>query len=1223
MAETENRTHSRLVRPLVLTRKGYPGPLLWVIFLVALYAVGLGVALPYFAKPYLEKQFSEELGVPCTIGTLTVNPFTLKIVARRLDILYPEATRDKTGEYMVRLARLEMVPALRSLSSRTLVLEELRLDSPQYFLTQLEDGTLSPQLFFPKEKSLPPEDADLFPIVFHNISVRNGTLSVKDAIYNTTHTVEAINLTVPFVSTLQSDHDVLLTPSLSAVVNGKRLIAKGESRPFAADRKTVFSLWTRDLDLQDFAGYIRDYSNLTLKKGRMHAELTLQFAADPEKAFDFILAGELELADIALADKEETVFSAARIAVDAENVVFGPRRILINEVLLEQPEILVRRDKKGVLNWQAFFSLPGDIPASTVRITSRAGEDVPVPGLPGQASPQGVPLQLVIKDSRVSNGKIAWQDNIPRTSVRYTAENVNGSFTDVSTADQGSAEFSLSFGKGAFQASVFGKATITPRRLEGALKIAAMPLAPFYPYLPEGNDLQLEGGLLHLDGDVVLQHTPDPQARMTKGSIAVSGVKAHSKGLPEAPRLSLGRLAAENVAVDAIRRNLHIGKVVGTGIDAALLRNASGECILPSFTGSVSPETQSSPWDISVDALDLKKSSLAFTDESLRRATSFNLGNISVTGGNFANHGDKRWSVAIAAIPGEQGKLALSLRGTLDPLRLNFSGSVDGADMAPFSPYLQETTRLRLMEGTLGGDFSGTLRRVPGSAMGGALGVKGNLGVYGVSFLHRGKELGGWGRLRAEKIDYRMQPSGKQSCSIEKITLNRPRLAVAIDNAGVSSLQTALQRELPAEKTQETAPPPLQNEPYWENLTIGSLSATVGQAVYLDNRVSPPYTLKVNDINAHILGISLDPEAYTSFSGSLMVNGSPVSTAGVIKSLFSAPSGNGTLSVRSLDLSRFTQYAEKYLGYPLKRGELTATTIAALQGRALSMHNSVLIRNLDLGKKVESPDAADMPLSAAVSLLRDSSGNISLELPVAGTLGDPAFKLGGVIGRVIASVILKTVTSPFALVTGILGGFVDLLSQSGPAQAEIVFPVGARTLDATALESLEALGEELRKHPRAVLEVTGMADWGEKNMLLDAWVEQALKHRKYNALSPEEKAKTTPEAVIVGREHNAREYARLLSEFYKNLPFAKTAKDPAVKSPASSQAIMRILRSRRDIGEEELHSLARSRAVAVYHALSQGKIDIAARIRLQENIVEDSAKTGNRIASYARITVVR
>ena len=1236
MAETDARQHSRKIfHFFVLTRKGRPGLLLWLVILAAIYAAGLGLVLPYFAKPFLEKELSAELGVACTIKTLAVNPATLKIVARDVRIPYPEATRGKTGEYMVRLDGLEMIPSPRSAAHKTLIIDDLRLVRPHFFLTRLQDGTLSPQLFFADDGAgaEKKEDTDLFPIVIRNITVHGGTLDMADAVHGTAYTAENINLAVPFASTLQGDRNVALLPTLSAVVNGRDVAIQGESRPFAESRQTVFTLRTRDFNLPDFNSYIQPYTSLNLKSGLLHTELTLKFEADAEKAFDFALAGTLEITDLALADKANTVFAAAKVSVAAENVVIGPRRVFINEALLEKPEITTRRGKNGVIDWETFFSLPEDTPRSDVRITTGAGTVVPLPEsvVPGEKTP-GLPLQLVLRDSRIVDGTVIWHDSVPPKPVRYAVENLNGSFSDVSTEGQGKADISVRFGKGTSTVFAEGRASIAPMRVDCSLEAKALPLAPFHSYLPEGNNLVLEGGALDIAGDFTFQYRPELLARVAKGQVALSGIKARAKG--EEPFLAVRRLAAEQITADLVLHTLRIGKISGAGIDAAVTRGPEGQMLLPSFAASQPPgnaagtttPTPAKPWQVIVDSLSVGQSSLTYVDQSLRRKATLPLKDIAVTGKAFANHGDKRWSVSVSARPGDRGSLSLSANGTLSPLNLAFSGTVDKADLRPLSPYIREVSRIRLLEASLGGDFTGRVRRVPGTKLGGEFDIKGNLGVYGVSLTHKGKEFGGWGRMRVANFDYHVPPSGKRTCSIESITVNTPRLSVIIDEKGVSSLQTAFEGpDGPDENEQPIVEQPRQprEAPELASFSIGKVAVSLGQANYQDKRVTPPYTLRVDKVAATLSNFSLDPKKETSFTGSLSINGSPVTVTAAATSLLADPKGSGTMTIRSLDLSRFTQYAEKYLGYPLKRGELSVDTTATLNGRELSMQNAVLIRNLDLGKKVDSPHAPDMPLSAAVGILRGPGGDIALDLPVSGTLGDPEFKLGGVVGKVIANVIFKTVTSPFSLVGGVFSGFFDLLSRGGPTSAEIVFPIGEDTLDAVAHDSLKELGKELRKHPKATLEVTGVADWGEKNVLIDAWIHKALRQKKYNALPAEEKAKTSPDAMAVGPEHNAREYSRLLFELYAGLPFVKASKDPEITSPQSTRAIMRILRSRLDIGEKELLVLARTRAVAVYHALSQGKIDIAARIRLRENILLDAEETGDRIGSYARIAVTR
>jgi hypothetical protein len=52
---------------------------------------------------------------------------------------------------------------------------------------------------------------------------------------------------------------------------------------------------------------------------------------------------------------------------------------------------------------------------------------------------------------------------------------------------------------------------------------------------------------------------------------------------------------------------------------------------------------------------------------------------------------------------------------------------------------------------------------------------------------------------------------------------------------------------------------------------------------------------------------------------------------------------------------------------------------------------------------VESPEATKLPVLFAVNLLKDADGRIALELPISGSLEDPQFGIGALVGQVIGT----------------------------------------------------------------------------------------------------------------------------------------------------------------------------------------------------------------------------
>ncbi|MEZ3186915.1 hypothetical protein HZR81_18555, partial [Pseudomonas sp. LM13] len=123
---------------------------------------------------------------------------------------------------------------------------------------------------------------------------------------------------------------------------------------------------------------------------------------------------------------------------------------------------------------------------------------------------------------------------------------------------------------------------------------------------------------------------------------------------------------------------------------------------------------------------------------------------------------------------------------------------------------------------------------------------------------------------------------------------------------------------------------------------------------------------------------------------------------------------------------------------------------------------------LQLGEKVDSPDAVDLPVRLAVALLKDSNGTISIELPVQGDLNNPQFSVMPIIWQTLRNLVVRAAKAPFKFIAGLAGGDQSDLSH-------IDFAPGNSELDPAARQTLDTLAAGLKQRPGLRLEIEGMS----------------------------------------------------------------------------------------------------------------------------------------------------
>lgn len=292
-----------------------------------------------------------------------------------------------------------------------------------------------------------------------------------------------------------------------------------------------------------------------------------------------------------------------------------------------------------------------------------------------------------------------------------------------------------------------------------------------------------------------------------------------------------------------------------------------------------------------------------------------------------------------------------------------------------------------------------------------------------------------------------------------------------------------------------------------------------------------------------------------------------------------------TASANDIELAPLSPYAGKYAGFAIERGKLSTKVHYRIDPAGLlEADNQIVLKQLNFGERIDSPEATGLPVRLAVALLKDSNGVIDLNLPVRGSINDPEFSIGGVVFKLIINLLTKALTSPFSLLTG--GG--------GPELSELAFLPGTTTLDDNAPQRLDQIAKALADRPALELSITGWVDpAAERRAAQAVRLDEALLAERRRELrrqqlgaaapAPAASAPAIPAAPITLDE---TQRARLLKTVYEAAKLPDKPRNFLGLLKDIPAAQMRdLLMDSYAISDDQLRELALQRSVTVRDAL--------------------------------------
>lgn len=691
------------------------------------------------------------------------------------------------------------------------------------------------------------------------------------------------------------------------------------------------------------------------------------------------------------------------------------------------------------------------------------------------------------------------------------------------------------------------------------------------------------------------------------------------------PWIKGGTLAVTGGQLDLTKRRVLIDQLTSRGTQLLLRRAANGsiDFVQPPVlrAAAAAQKDPGAAWEITIARNHAEEIGLRFEDTAVSPPVTHTIDGLRFDGENLSTVAGSTAQLKTSFRLNRKGEVELAGSVRALPLDADLKLAVRTLELLPLQPYVTEHLNVELTRGLLSADGALQLRqtgsgRLDPAALAGGFSGELTVGDFQAVDKINSADLVKWKSLHLGTIDLRLQPA---SLAVGEVALSDFFARVIISREGKLNLLQIVRQDGPAQPEAVPAAPPVvagegkavapvggaAKKPRMP-INIARITLQGGDVRFSDNFIKPNYSAHLRKIGGTISGLSsaADSSAKLDLRGSYD-NIAPLTVSGQLNPLSPDPRLDLQADVKGIEMTSLSPYSGKYAGYAIEKGKMSLFVKYRIENRQLTAENRVFLDQLTFGEPVASPDATKLPVTLAVALLKNRNGEIDINLPISGSLDDPQFSIGGLIVRVIVNVLMKAVTSPFALLGSIFGG--------GEELSTIDFAVGEARLTAEAEKRLDTLGKALIDRPALKLEIEGRAD-------LQSDPEGLKRDRlqsKVRALKREDLTKKGIESgSLESVEVDAKEYPVLLERVYRAEKFPKPRNLIGMVKGLPVDEMEKLILANTVADEEELRDLADRRAKAVLDRLLAREVSAERLFLLPVKLVASDGKAD--VAAQAR-----
>jgi uncharacterized protein involved in outer membrane biogenesis len=671
--------------------------------------------------------------------------------------------------------------------------------------------------------------------------------------------------------------------------------------------------------------------------------------------------------------------------------------------------------------------------------------------------------RLLIQNLSLNQGHVDVKDNLPGTAVETKLSPINISIQELNTLPDRHGQHAVTI-RLPDDASLkwSGSLTLAPLDSEGELVLEGLHLDPAIAYLKamlplESFSAKLSSRFqyrLHLNDDGQLDVDID-ELETELDDLLVSGLAPVTEFV-DIPKISLkgGKLRYPE-------QSLHFSSLAVENPKITAWVNENGslsvmDLIPEGGEGSEPADTVDaySAWQLGIGEFILENGKLALTDRSINPIAAVGITDLQVKLSEITNKDDALMPLDVSGKLAEGGNYNLNGSvGIFPEFSMSGTASIRGVPLALGQPYVQQFAHIELESGVLDSDIELAVDSGSNFTAGGSLQIPG----LEINDTLHDERLLGWDKLDIDHFDL-----NSEGLHISQMVFEQAFGRFVIHEDLTTNL-AALLIEQDADVDDEVIEEPI-------TVIIGGIRVDEGAMDFADFSLPLPFATHIAHLDGTISIIATNSNAPANIRLEGQVDEYGLARIeGSMNMLDPIRHTDVTVEFRNLLMSSLSPYTVQFAGREIDEGKMDLGLVYRIEEGQLHGENDVVISDLVLGKKVEHPDAASLPLGLAVGLLKDADGVIKIDLPVEGDINDPGFKIGGVIWQAISGMITKIVSAPFRL----LGQLIGIESED---LGQFEFLAGRYDLTPPELEKVVQLEQALQQRPELAVEISGVTD---------------------------------------------------------------------------------------------------------------------------------------------------